>query len=320
MRFATAYKLVAAVLAAIIVTALASGGVVLAAENSLPGETLYPVKLALEDARLRWATGPVDQAALNLAFAGERVQEMERLVAAAEGVPAHTLQRMAQHTEQAMAQIASVHPQEVAPLLEQAMTSTQEQLRAMERLQNGLQSGEEQEAWRHAYQVAERARLALDAAQGDPARFQQQYQHRYQGTPAEDPIQNREREQNRVEETPAPQRQQEREQNRAGETPTPERQQERGREQNRAGETPTPERQQEREQNRAEETPTPQREQEREHEGAQMTPAEPTPHQNRYQEQDGPQDPAAPTPVPPTPHQHQEQNGAQVTPVQGGKK
>lgn len=56
-------------------------GAALAARSSIPGETLYPLKTSVEDLRLLAAFDPVNDAGLNLDFAGDRVGEMQLLVA-----------------------------------------------------------------------------------------------------------------------------------------------------------------------------------------------------------------------------------------------
>lgn len=56
---------------------IASTGVAAAAQSALPGDVLYSVKLFTEDARLALATGDVEQGRLHLAFAEERLQEVE---------------------------------------------------------------------------------------------------------------------------------------------------------------------------------------------------------------------------------------------------
>jgi hypothetical protein len=56
-----------------------SAGTVAASTNSLPGETLYPVKRASESAQLFLAS-PADRAALHATFAGRRLNEIAALV------------------------------------------------------------------------------------------------------------------------------------------------------------------------------------------------------------------------------------------------
>ncbi len=60
--------------------ALATGSAVVASANSLPGEVLYPVKLAAEGARVALSGSTAARAALRLELAGVRLNEIRRLV------------------------------------------------------------------------------------------------------------------------------------------------------------------------------------------------------------------------------------------------
>jgi hypothetical protein len=64
---------------AFIFVAMLGGGTVYAAQNSLPGELLYPVKTGFEDVRLFFARGNAAKAELNLQFAQTRLEEMNKL-------------------------------------------------------------------------------------------------------------------------------------------------------------------------------------------------------------------------------------------------
>lgn len=57
----------------------ASGYVLAAAENSVPGDSLYQVKLAVEDARLSMARSQKSRVALEVEFASRRLQEVKTL-------------------------------------------------------------------------------------------------------------------------------------------------------------------------------------------------------------------------------------------------
>jgi hypothetical protein len=59
---------------------LASSGTVYASAGALPGDTLYPVKLAVEDARL-FVAADDDEVLLQIEFLDRRMDEMERLAA-----------------------------------------------------------------------------------------------------------------------------------------------------------------------------------------------------------------------------------------------
>lgn len=66
---------------AMIITLVGSGsGVSFAAQNTIPGETLYGVKLATEQLRVAVTPGKKAKAELHLRFASRRLEEIERLI------------------------------------------------------------------------------------------------------------------------------------------------------------------------------------------------------------------------------------------------
>jgi Domain of unknown function (DUF5667) len=64
---------------AFVLLAVLGGGTVYAAQDSLPGELLYPVKMGVEDVRLFFAGSSAAKAELNLQFAQTRLEEMNKL-------------------------------------------------------------------------------------------------------------------------------------------------------------------------------------------------------------------------------------------------
>jgi len=70
----------AAVIIAVVVVLGAGSGTVMAASNSLPGDFLYPVKMATERVRLAFSFSDEGTADLHARFAEERAEEMARLV------------------------------------------------------------------------------------------------------------------------------------------------------------------------------------------------------------------------------------------------
>jgi hypothetical protein len=173
-----AYRVLAAVMAVVVGTAAAGGGVAFASADSLPGETLYPAKTFFEDARLSLTADPAALAELNLAFAAERAAEMDQLKGQGEAVPQGAIERMARHTRQYMQQIAQAQPEEVPGLLERAMETARTQEHALEKAGQGAPEGV-QPALRQAKAEAKRAYETASAGQGDPQRFQNEYQTRY---------------------------------------------------------------------------------------------------------------------------------------------
>ena len=60
---------------------LTSGGTVFASQGSLPGETLYPVKLLSEEVRVAVALTAAKKAELQVSYAAERAREIDAVVA-----------------------------------------------------------------------------------------------------------------------------------------------------------------------------------------------------------------------------------------------
>ncbi len=74
-------------LALVGVLVLSSGGVVMASRGSLPGERLYPIKLASEGVEERLAVSPARKFTLQAAHASRRLEETEKLLVS-EGIEA----------------------------------------------------------------------------------------------------------------------------------------------------------------------------------------------------------------------------------------
>lgn len=71
------YSVRTATAAALASTMIGTTGVAAAAQSALPGDLLYSVKGFTEDARLAFASGDVERGRLHLAFARERIEEVE---------------------------------------------------------------------------------------------------------------------------------------------------------------------------------------------------------------------------------------------------
>jgi len=77
-------------------------GAAFASQNALPGEMLYPVKLAAEDLRLALAGTPQAEIDLLMQFAAVRVAEMNQLAAQGIVSPPETPARLEQHVHLAL--------------------------------------------------------------------------------------------------------------------------------------------------------------------------------------------------------------------------
>jgi len=93
----------ATAVAIVLILLLAGSGTVAAAGNSMPDETLYPVKLATEDVRLRLTPSDLGKAQLYASFADKRVLEIALM--AEKGKP-ELVERIAQRLDTHLTMIA----------------------------------------------------------------------------------------------------------------------------------------------------------------------------------------------------------------------
>lgn len=166
-------------IAAVVIGIGALGGGVALANESLPGEAMYPAKLAVEDVRLGFASTPQVRLNLALQFADERLAEMEALVESDLSVPGHVLTRLEEHLDLALRQAAQVQEGEMAGLLQQIAQRTQVQTQTMEQLSEGAQEQTRtqlQSAQQICQQVCEQAMGGVD----DPQLFRWRFQSREQ--------------------------------------------------------------------------------------------------------------------------------------------
>ena len=165
-----------------------AGATAAMAANSLPDSPLYPVKLALEDARLAVTTDPAQQGKLHLAMAQVRTQEMEQLALKGE-LPAEAVtNRLQLHLNQAL-QMASELPQaEMAGLLSQTREMAQAQSRELAQTQT--QVGEPlQEPLRQANRLLNQVGQEAEAGLQDPLAFRQRFgQNRPEDAPLIQPM------------------------------------------------------------------------------------------------------------------------------------
>lgn len=76
---AIAARSIAVATLAVVALFATSGYVVAAADKSIPGDALYPVKLSVENYRLRLARSPQDSVGLQIEFANRRLHELAAL-------------------------------------------------------------------------------------------------------------------------------------------------------------------------------------------------------------------------------------------------
>jgi hypothetical protein len=135
MKLMLASRIIGAMLAIVIGTVAVGGGAAVAAADSLPGDALYPMKLAVEDLRLALASGPEAQVGLALDLADERLAEIEALLEEGLPVPEDVVGRMEQHLYRAMVQAAQAPDGDMPGLLARIAQRTQTQAQLLEQVQ-----------------------------------------------------------------------------------------------------------------------------------------------------------------------------------------
>ena len=112
---------------------MVGGGAVSAAAGSLPGSTLYPLKLAVEDAQLTLAPSAPTRARLYLRFANERTREMLRLAAAGRSADAALVARLSQQLEGALQSAQAAADEQQRTLLEDVVETSATQQETLSR-------------------------------------------------------------------------------------------------------------------------------------------------------------------------------------------
>jgi hypothetical protein len=184
-RLAFAMRFVASLLAVVVATAALGGGIVGAANASLPGDLLYPLKTTVEDARLALASAPEHQVDLALQFVKERVEEIQALADAGQQVPNTATARLERHIEQALEQAAWVTDEKMDGILSQIARHTRTQAQLLEQKQAQVASTVPQQARAALEQAAALCHRGAEIAQAglrDPQAFRLRYRFQL-GTP-----------------------------------------------------------------------------------------------------------------------------------------
>jgi hypothetical protein len=179
LRLGLASRLVVNLLVVIALTIALGGGMILAAGRSMPGDWLYPVKLAAEDARLVLVRAPASRVDLLLDLVGERTEEIKALVEVGEELPDATVARMEGYIEQALIQIALVDDVEMVALLRKAAERMRTQAQVLSNIQATAPS---QAGLARAMAACQQGVEAAEEGIRDPQVFRQRYLHR-QSTP-----------------------------------------------------------------------------------------------------------------------------------------
>jgi hypothetical protein len=157
-----------------------AGGAVALAADSLPDSALYPAKLALEEIRLSMVTDPGDHAALHLALAGVRVQEMQRIALAGDVPDEGNLLRLQKHLNNAFRLGAQLPEQDLLGFLVNAQKKIQAQEQETMQVQAQI-TGPGQEPLRQATRLLNQARQDVENGLQDSQVFR--WRHTYGSGP-----------------------------------------------------------------------------------------------------------------------------------------
>ena len=146
------------------------GGVMVAAEDSLPGSPIYSFKLAREQARLAMNSDPAEEAALHLNLAQERVQEMIQISAQGEVPQDATLTRLQTHMNEAFRYTAQTADEPMEALLIQAQEMTLSQEQALTQAQDQANEQAKSKLKETARQMSH-WRLEAEEGLQDPLQF-----------------------------------------------------------------------------------------------------------------------------------------------------
>ncbi len=134
-----------------------------ASVDSLPGSTLYRLKLVAENVRVAVASDPLTRARLYTRFASERSDEIVRLAAAGESADEAVLVRMAYQWEAAVREAEAAVPRIGAELLQQVLDASIAQGEALRRANSDAQPQVQPSLEAGAVIVEEASRLASAA-------------------------------------------------------------------------------------------------------------------------------------------------------------
>ena len=157
--------IVATVIWALIV---AGGTTVHASQDSLPDDTLYPVKTAVENLRLAVARTPEARASLHLELAERRVQEVAAQSSLGRTMSTSALEEVAVQTDAAIREIGSIPPEDSKALVGELSKSTVNQQVALGQISEAAPEAAQQ-ALQQALDAARRGNLIAKVAHGNPA-------------------------------------------------------------------------------------------------------------------------------------------------------
>ena len=170
-RYSThrAWQFAMAALMVLLVIFAGGAGAANAAQEAIPGEVLYSIKLLGEETRLALPMDPQDKIDLLMQYASARVSEMVQLREQNLAIPARTPERMENHIHWALVLAAGLDDQNMQTSLTQIRARLQEQVNRMIQVE-GEMDGVMQET---RLRLQERIQF-MDESLGDLEQFRHQ--------------------------------------------------------------------------------------------------------------------------------------------------
>ncbi len=145
----------------------------LAAQSSLPGNFLYPLKAGLEDVQLAITRDAADQFNLLQTFTARRFSEMDALLAANQALPSMLDERLEAHF-QYMVLIAATMDD---PTLAQSLNGLQEMLQVREQLMTANEGQPSDPIYTRVRQRVQEMNQLVAAGMADPDQFRWQFEN-----------------------------------------------------------------------------------------------------------------------------------------------
>jgi uncharacterized membrane protein YgcG len=177
------------IMSALVVLGLLFGGsaTVSAAQDDLPTQPLYQIKLASEDARVWFTSDPIMKIEILMKQAQTRTEEMAALASAGVTPPIELITRTQDRIQQALQLTATLDNASMAAALEQIRAHLQSQEQLMIQLQDGTCTGCDP----ILQQTREMLRTQLGQVESDlvdPGTFRNQNQHQNQVQTTQTPV------------------------------------------------------------------------------------------------------------------------------------
>ncbi|HFQ93722.1 MAG TPA: hypothetical protein ENK32_06915 [Anaerolineae bacterium] len=153
------------------------GGTAVLAAESLPDSPLYPIKLTIEETQLALAKNPAQEAALQMAFAQERYEEIQQMTHKGTVPDEATLQHLQTHWQQVLQLAAQMPESEMTALLLQAQTIAQHQQEAITAAQVVASDNLAAAALEHAGQILSHTHDDIQSGLQDPQTFRSNHGH-----------------------------------------------------------------------------------------------------------------------------------------------